>query len=60
MATLYIALKVCALLLVMLLPLGGPGKKKNGNFVEISAWAVNEKGELINLSENEHDHYPIK
>jgi hypothetical protein len=60
MATIYIALKVGALLLAMLLPLGGSGKRKNGKLIELSDWAVNEKGELIDLTNIEPDHHPIK
>ena len=49
MTTLYLVLKVSALLLVMLLPLGGPAKRKKGNFIELSDLAINENGCLVSL-----------
>ncbi|HTE02251.1 MAG TPA: hypothetical protein VK668_23340 [Mucilaginibacter sp.] len=60
MVTIYIALKIGALLLAMLLPVVGPRKRKSGKLIELSDWAVNEKGELIDLTNIEPDHHPIK
>jgi Ni2+-binding GTPase involved in maturation of urease and hydrogenase len=60
MATVYLILKVGALLVVMLLPLGGPDKRKKGTRMKLSDWAVNEKGELVNLIEIEQAKHHIK
>lgn len=60
MATIYLTLKLSAGLLLLLLPLGDLFKNKNGSSTEISDWAINEQGELINLAKDEPDHHPIK
>jgi hypothetical protein len=59
MTTLFLVLKISALLVVMLLPLGGPGKRKKGNFIELSNWAINENGCLVSLTKTEPDHLSL-
>lgn len=60
MTTIYTVLEVSALLIVIVLPLAGPKKKKEtkGKPVELSDLAVNENGYLESLSEK--DHFPVK
>jgi hypothetical protein len=63
MTTIYLVLKISALLVVLVLPLVGPRKKKNikGTSIEMSDWAINENGSLENLTEtNPGEHYPLK
>ena len=60
MITTYLALKVGAVLITALLPLGRPGKKVSKGYIALSDWAVNAKGELENISENEPNSHPIK
>jgi hypothetical protein len=62
MTTLYLVLKVSALLLVIVLPLAGPKRKKIKNIagVEISDWAINETGSLERYVKEEPDHHPVK
>jgi hypothetical protein len=62
MTTIYLVLEICALLLVIVLPLAGPGKKKNNKVarVEISDWAIDENGCLQNFVKAEPDHHPVK
>jgi hypothetical protein len=63
MTTIYTVLEVSALLIVIILPLAGPKKKKETKTtsVELSDLAVNENGYLESLSEKDHsDHFPVK
>lgn len=63
MTTIYLVLEIGALLMVLVLPMVGPRKKKNTTAkpIEISNWAINENGGLENLSEtNPGENYPIK
>jgi hypothetical protein len=59
MTTIYTVLEVGALLMVIVLPMRGPRKKKNKQNapVEMSDWAVNEGGFLESLSKNDHGHH---
>jgi hypothetical protein len=59
MITIYLVLKISALLAVMLLPLGSPKKKKKGYFIEISNWVVNEDGQLEHLTKILPDHHEL-
>jgi len=59
MITAYLALKIGVLLMTLVLPLGRrrPGSKHN---IELSDWVVNQKGELVDLSETEARNHPIR
>ncbi len=59
MTTIYLALKVSALLMTLILPFRRQRRKEYRNHTEISNLAVNEKGFLVKLSEEEGNH-PIK
>ena len=64
MTTLYIVLKVSALLTFIVLPMAGPGKKQKNKKVaptEISNWAIDENGDLqAHVRNAEPDHHPVK
>ena len=62
MTTLYLVLEVSALLLVIVLPMAGPKKKKTNKIapVEISEWAIDENGSLEHYVKQEHDHHHVK
>ena len=62
MTTIYLVLEISALLLVIVLPLGGPMKKKKKKVapVEISEWAIDENGDLQNYVKAEPDHHHVK
>ena len=62
MTTIYLLLKISALLLVIVLPLAGPKKKKNNKIapVEISEWAIDEDGSLQKFVKEEPDHHPVR
>jgi hypothetical protein len=60
MTIIYLTLKVCVLFATMLFPLLGPNKKHNINSVELSDWAIDEKGRLVNLAEKEPSGHPIR
>jgi hypothetical protein len=62
MTTIYLVLKISALLLVIVLPLTGPKKKKNQKIApaEISDWAIDENGSLVSLIRPEPEHYPVR
>ena len=62
MTTLYLVLEISALLLVIVLPLAGPKKKKNKKVapIEISEWAIDENGNLQNYVKVEPDHHHVK
>jgi hypothetical protein len=63
MTTIYLVLEISTLLLVIVLPMAGPKKKKSikQTRVEISDWAINENGGLESISEtNRGEHSPIK
>jgi hypothetical protein len=57
MTTIFLIIKVSALLMAMLLPLGGPKTKKKGYIIELGNWAVNENGYLENFVKTESGHY---
>lgn len=59
MTTIYLVLEISALLLVIVIPLRGPKKKKNNNKapIEISDWAVTENGYLENQVKAEPNHH---
>ncbi|HWD89353.1 MAG TPA: hypothetical protein VG367_14580 [Mucilaginibacter sp.] len=59
MITIYLALKVSALLLTLILPLRRP-RLSSKNDIELSDWAINAKGEIENLAETEARNHPIK
>jgi hypothetical protein len=62
MTTLYLVLEVSALLLVIVLPLAGPKKKKITKTApaEISEWAIDENGDLQHFVKEEPDHHPVR
>jgi hypothetical protein len=62
MTTIYLVLEISALLLVIVLPLAGPKKKKTQKvaLVEISNWAIDENGGLQNFVKAEPHHHPAK
>ena len=55
-------LEVSALLLVIVLPMAGPKKKKTKTIapVEISEWAIDENGSLEHYVKQEPDHHHVK
>ena len=55
-------LEISALLLVIVLPLAGPKKKKTPKvaLVEISNWAIDENGGLQNFVTAEPHHHQAK
>ncbi len=59
MTTIYLALKVSALLLTMILPLRRSRRKEYRNHIELSDIGVNEKGLLERLTKRDGSH-PIK
>lgn len=56
----YLALKLSALLITLLLPLRRPRVRSSKNNVELSDWVVNNKGQLVDLAEGETRNHPIK
>jgi hypothetical protein len=64
MTTLYIVLKVSALLTFIVLPLVGPKKKKKKKEMataEISDWAIDQNGDLQPyVRHSQPDHHPVK
>ena len=62
MTTIYLVLEISALLLVIVLPLAGPKKKKNNKIapIEISEWAIDEDGSLQKFVKEEQAHHPVK
>jgi len=60
MITTYVALKLGAILLTTLLPFGKSDKKAKRPYIPLSDWAVNEKGLLVDLTEETHGSHPIK
>ena len=62
MTIIYLVLKISALLMVIVLPLAGPKKKKNQKIapVEISNWAIDENGCLESLIKPEPEHHPVR
>ena len=62
MTTLYLVLEISALLLVIVLPLSGPKKKKNKTTspAEISEWAIDEDGNLQKYVKAEPDHHHVR
>jgi hypothetical protein len=60
MTAFYIVLKISALLLVILLPLFVPQRKKKESLTGISNLAVNEHGYLEKVAEGFTDHHPIQ
>jgi hypothetical protein len=60
MITAYLTLKIGALLLTMLLPIAGPAKKPKRPYIALSDWGINEKGLLVDLTEQHPGNHPIK
>lgn len=60
MITAYLTLKISALLLTLLLPIAGPAKKAKRPYIALSDWGINEKGLLVDLTELQPGHHPIK
>jgi hypothetical protein len=59
MTTVFLALKVTALLLTMILPFRTSRRKEYRNHIELSDIGVNENGHLVRLAQKESNH-PIK
>jgi hypothetical protein len=59
MTTIYLALKITALLFTMIFPFRISRRKAYRNHIELSDLGVNEKGLLVRLNEKEGNH-PIK
>ncbi|MEO6852280.1 MAG: hypothetical protein ABI203_04470 [Mucilaginibacter sp.] len=57
MTTILLTIKVIALIMAVLLPLGGPKTKKKGYSIELGKWAVNENGYLENFVKTESGNY---
>ncbi len=62
MTIVYLVLKISALLMVIVLPLAGPKKKKKQKIAtpEISDWAIDEGGNLVSLIKPEPEHHPVR
>jgi hypothetical protein len=62
MTTVYLVLEISALLLVIVLPLAGPKKKKSKGIAptELSEWAIDENGNLQSYIKAEPDHHPVR
>jgi hypothetical protein len=62
MTTIYLVLEISALLLVIVLPLAGPKKKKNTKVapIEFSEWGIDEDGALQKIVKEQHDHHPVR
>jgi hypothetical protein len=62
MTTIYLVLEISALLLVIVLPLAGPKKKKEKKVahIELSEWAIDENGDLQSFVKAEPDHHPVR
>ncbi|MGZ3752342.1 MAG: hypothetical protein ACXVIY_10760 [Mucilaginibacter sp.] len=60
MTTIYLALKLSALMITLLLPLRKTRLNGNRNNTELSDWVVTDKGELVNLTEAQMRNHPIK
>lgn len=62
MNTVYMVLEISALLLVIVLPLAGPKKKKENKVAptELSKWAIDENGDLQSYIKVEPDHHPVR
>jgi len=60
MTTIYLALKLSALMITLLLPLRKTRLRGDRNNIELSDWVVTDKGELVNLAEGEIRNHPIK
>jgi hypothetical protein len=60
MTTIYLALKLSALIITFLLPLRRTRLRGDKNNTELSDWVVTDKGELVNLAEDETRNHPIK
>ena len=60
MTTIYLALKLSALMVTLLLPLRRTRSHGNKNNMELSDWVVTENGQLEDLAETEGRNHPIK
>jgi hypothetical protein len=62
MTTVYLVLEISALLLVIVLPLAGPKKKKENKVAptELSKWAIDANGDLQSYTKVEPDHHPVR
>jgi hypothetical protein len=59
MTTIYLALKVSALIMTLILPMRRR-RLSSKNDIELSDWVVNKKGELEDLTETEARNHPIR
>lgn len=59
MTIIYLALKISAVIVTLILPLRRPRLSSKSD-IELSDWAINTKGELENLTEIEARNHPIK
>ena len=62
MTTIYLVLEISALLLVIVLPLAGPKKKKNNKIAptELSEWAIDKDGSLQKFVKEEHAQHSVR
>ena len=60
MTAFYLALKVCALLAIIILPLFGPKKKKTPSPQGLSDLSVNENGFLEVYTIDNTEHQPVQ
>jgi len=60
MASIYILLKIVALLAVIIIPLAGPKRKKSTYATGTSKFAVNEDGYLEHYTGNTVHHHPVQ
>ena len=60
MTAFYIALKICALLAIIILPLFGPTKRKIPSPQGLSDLSVNENGFLEVYAADNIEHHPVQ
>jgi len=60
MASVYIVLKIIALLAIIIIPLVGPKRKKSTYATGTGKFAVNEDGYLEHYTDNTPHHHPVQ
>ncbi|NOW97827.1 hypothetical protein [Mucilaginibacter sp. SG564] len=60
MTSIYIILKMVALLAAIIIPLGGPKRKKSASATSLSTFAVNEEGYLEHYTIDPVQAHPVQ
>jgi hypothetical protein len=60
MSSVYIILKIAALLAIIIIPLAGPKRKKSTDAMEAGKFAVNEDGYLEHYIDNPVHPHPVQ